>query len=123
MKKTFKITSLIIALILSVTMLASCGGPDVSLVKDGSPTDYPDMTWGEALEQVCTDCEWTSFVSEDDRSIVEFNGTMIGSESALCIQFEVDEADETFETIYMDIDGEECDIITMSAVIDEIFSE
>lgn len=78
----------------------------VMAVKSGALYDYPDETIGDAFNDFFSDPEWKSFVSDDGRTIVEFNGgcTFDGEDAQCCIQFEVFE-DGTFETDYADIDG------------------
>ncbi len=116
-KKLFIIVGVIIAVIIAIAVCFS--GSDVATVKNGSPYDYPDKTWGEALDEVCKKSEWDSFTSDDGDSIVEYNGVIKTSGLDLCIQFEVD--DNEFEVVYMEVDGESCDLLETAAVIEEIF--
>ena len=105
--KISKFTSLALVLILMATCFASCNSGYIDTVKYGSPNDYPDSEWGEQLDLLCSDGEWTEFESDDGQNIVEYNGTY-ASEGTLCLQFEILEDDNSFEICYMDIDGEEC---------------
>ncbi len=105
------------ALLMSVT-LVGCDS-DISVVQDGSPYDYPDKTWGEVLDETCKKGEWESFTGENDETIVEYNGVVKETEADLCIQFEVD--DEEFEIVYMDVDGESCDMYEIVEIVEVLF--
>lgn len=105
------------ALFMSVA-LVGCDS-SISVVKDGSPYDYPDQTWGEVLDDTCKNGEWESFTGEDDETIVEYNGVVRETEVDLCIQFEVDE--DEFEIVYMNVDGESCDIYDIAEIVDTLF--
>ena len=122
--KTFrKITSLVLAMLFMAVCLTSCEISYIDGVKSGSPNDYPDMTWGDQLDAVCSGSEWTEFETEDGRYIVEYNGTIDASGSEICIQYEIFAEDDSFEICYMDIDGEECDLYEISEVVDILFAE
>lgn len=116
-KKLFIIVGVILAAIIIIAVCFS--GSDISTVKNGSPYDYPDKTWGEALDEVCKKSEWDSFTSEDGDSIVEYNGVIKSSGLDICIQFEVD--DDEFEIKYMEVDGESCSLLEIAAVVTAIF--
>lgn len=111
--------TLVLAFIMVV--FASCDSAEISLVKNGTPNDYPDKTWGEVLEDTCEDCEWEYFEADDGDDIVEFNGVIEETDVPLCIQFDIDVEDETFKVNYMEVDGEDLDIYSMSAVVEELF--
>lgn len=105
------------AILMSVT-LVGCDS-EISVVKDGSPYDYPDKTWGEVLDDTCKNGEWESFTGENDETIVEYNGVVKETEADLCIQFEVD--DDEFEIVYMDVEGESCDIYEIAEIVEVLF--
>ena len=120
------------ALLMSVT-LVGCDS-DISVVQDGSPYDYPDKTWGEVLDETCKKGEWESFTGENDETIVEYNGVVketagfagykVGSKKHYCSlcdgpEFGVD--DEEFEIVYMDVDGESCDMYEIVEIVEVLF--
>ena len=95
----------------------------VDIVKNGAPYDYPDQPWGEKLDLLCSDGEWKEFESEDGETIVEFNGTLITTESNLCAQFIVDCEEQTFILDYMDLDGEVFSGDDINEVVDSLFGD
>jgi len=97
----------------------------ISVVKEGTLNGFPDMTVGEAFENFFDDPEWESFEDEDGRIIVEFNGgcTWGGEDANCCIQFEVDEDGESFETYYADIDGDSLNDFEIVAMYEVIYDE
>ena len=96
-------------------------GSDISTVKNGSPYDYPDKTWGEVLDESCKDSDWSSFTSEDGDSVVEYNGVVKSTGVDLCIQFKVD--DDEFEIAYMEVDGENCSLLEIASVVAVLFED
>lgn len=118
LQRRIKSIALSMLVVFTTIVLVACA-PDVSTVKDGSPYDYPDKTWGEALDDVCKKADWDSFVSDDDEDIIEFNGVLKENDVKLCIQFEVD--DDEFEIKYMEVDGESCSQYEMAEIVALIF--
>lgn len=118
LRRKIKAVFLSVLVVITAMILVACA-PDASVVKDGSPYDYPDKTWGEALDDVCKKGDWDSFVSDDDEDIVEFNGVLKENDVELCIQFKVD--DDEFEIKYMEVDGESCNELEMSEIVALIF--
>lgn len=118
--KVRKVKSIFISFVIMMMsiILVACSS-DISVVEYGSPYDYPDKTWGEALDGVCRNGKWDSFVSDDDENIVEYNGVIEESDVNICIQFEVD--GNEFQIKYMEIDGESCSTLEIAAVVAEIF--
>ncbi|MBQ3151351.1 MAG: zinc-ribbon domain-containing protein [Clostridia bacterium] len=94
----------------------------IDVVKEGALYDYPDQAIGKAFEDFFSDPEWKSFMSDDERIIVEFNGgcTFDGEPVDCCIQFEVYE-DSTFETFYAEIDGESLNLFDINTMYETIF--
>ena len=56
---------------------------------------------------------------------MEFHGNCFYNDDTVdvCFQFAVDKDQGTFSTEYMGIDGEAQNMLTMSAVVDEVFEE
>ncbi len=113
------------AIFLSLVLyMVPSGNEYVEMVKGGSPTGYPEITYEEAFDDFFSGSDWQYFKSSDDKKVVEFNGKcMYGSDEAkLCIQFVIAEDNETFTTEYLDIDGEAQDMLTTGIIMDSIFS-
>lgn len=121
-KKPLIIVGIILAAIIAVVILAvALLGSDISTVKNGSPYDYPDKTWGEVLDESCKNSDWSSFTSEDGDSVVEYNGVVKSTGVDLCIQFKVD--DDEFEIAYMEVDGENCSLLEIASVVAVLFED
>lgn len=76
-------------------------------VKNGSPNDFPDITYGEVFDYFFDSPKWTAFegVKEGETKaydIVEFTGTMKlpDEEVKALIQFTISDDFETFEWTY-----------------------
>lgn len=68
--------------------------------------DYT-VTYGECLDNKCTDPEWTIFSSTDDKKVVEFNGNVVYNNlnSSLTIQFVYNDSDDYWALSYMALNG------------------
>lgn len=110
-------------LLVAINVMPS-GSDYVDMVKYGSPTGYPEITYGEAFGDFFSNTDWKYFKSSEDKNIVEFTGKcMYGGETAeFCFQFEVDDDDDKFSVEYFGIDGESQNILTTGAVLDSVFS-
>lgn len=98
----------------------------VSMVKEGHLKSFSKTeTVGEAFDDFFANPKWESFKSEDDERIVEFNGECeyLGDEVKVCIQFEVDVDDESFEISYADIDGEKMSELEMLGLLEAVYDE
>lgn len=80
------------------------GGEDkyVSMVKNGTFYDYPDVTVGDMVKVALDDLSWESFVADDGNRYVNATGIMEGSE--LLLQFRI--KGDTFELNALECDGE-----------------
>ena len=67
-------------------------------------------TYGEALDDYCTNEKWDSFVTELDEEVVEFTGTAYykGSEKQVTIQFLITGDCESYDLTYFAFDGTAC---------------
>lgn len=110
------------ALTLALYLMPS-GSKYIQMVKEGTPESYPQITYGEAFGDYFADQDWKYFKSTKGEKIVEFNGKCgNGSEETdLCIQFVISDDNETFQTDYLDIDGEPQNALTMGSVLHAIF--
>ncbi|MFD3157276.1 hypothetical protein ACFIJ5_10510 [Haloimpatiens sp. FM7330] len=71
----------------------------VLMVKDGHPTDYPDVTYGKSFDNFFGSPTWKYFKSDDGRDVVEFTGDCTYRESKVKarLQFILKVDDGTFE--------------------------
>ncbi len=109
--------------ILLGSILKDSGSDDeiIDIVRNGYFEELPEPTVGEAFEEFFDDPEWTSFTTNEGETAVEFNGVcaLDGEDADCCIQFKVFE-DGSFETQYVEIDGEALtdeDVIVMYETI------
>ena len=79
-------------------------------VADYEMKSYGTKTYGEALDDYCTNEKWDSFVTELDEEVVEFTGTAYykGSEKQVTIQFLITGDCESYELSYFAFDGTAC---------------
>lgn len=115
-----KNTLCIVLIVILIVSLTSCFGPDVDLVKEATTYKYPDITWNEALNKVCKDGDWSSFVSDDDKEIIEYSGILIVTNEKVLLQFIL--ADDSYDVYYAEIGGEKIpDDGSLEALVDYIF--
>lgn len=98
----------------------------VSMVKDGHLTKFSKSeTVGEAFDDFFANPEWESFKSEKGDRIVEFNGECeyFDEDVKVCIQFEIDEDDDSFEIEYADIDGDAMSEIELYALLEAVYED
>lgn len=97
------------AILIVIAIMYATGGSYVSMVKNGYPELYPDITYGEAFEDFFGACEWEYFESGAGQDVVEFRGNCMYDEEqvSVIIQFLVYEDRGTFEVYAAAIDGEE----------------
>ncbi|MBE6901015.1 MAG: hypothetical protein E7478_00915, partial [Ruminococcaceae bacterium] len=107
-KKFMKIVQICLALVVAVSLCACSGALNVTSVKSGHLTAYPDKTVGEAFDAFLGSPSWTAFTSEDGMEVVQCEGkcTYEGEEVNMIIQFIVEDGGETFSIYTMAIDGE-----------------
>lgn len=79
-------------------------------VADYEMKSYGTKTYGEALDDYCTNEKWDSFVTELDEEVVEFTGTAYykGSEKQVTIQFLISGDCESYDLTYFAFDGTAC---------------
>ena len=80
----------------------------IRLVTTGHFQAYPDIPIGKAFGHFFANPKWESFVSDDDKHIVEFDGgaTLGGEPVTVEIQFEIDKSRSSFEVVWLGVDGE-----------------
>ena len=79
-------------------------------VVDYEMKSYGTKTYGEALDDYCTNEKWDSFVTELDEEVVEFTGTAYykGSEKQVTIQLLISGDCESYDLTYFAFDGTAC---------------
>lgn len=112
-KKKKKLLFILIPILVIVALVAVLAivlsDKYVPIVKEGYLEDYSDeITVGDAFEGFFANGVWTEFKTEKDDIIVEFNGECEYGDDMVdvCIQFEVDEDEETFEVVCIERDDE-----------------
>lgn len=75
----------------------------IDTVKEQQIFQDETITFGECLDNKCTDPEWTIFSSTDNKKVVEFNGNVLynNMNSSLKIQFTYDDASDYWTINYM----------------------
>ena len=99
----------------------------INMVRYGKPggyLEYIDLTYDEALSKMYSDIDWEYFESDEDgEKIVEFSGVIYDDEPSITvIDFLIDMDEETFEPVYMEVDGEVQSEFTMNILIGLIFA-
>lgn len=92
---------------MAVAVVNIFGDTAVSGVKNGHPQLYPDITYGEAFDFYFNSGEWSSFVSDTDKTVVEYEGKVgdKDNESTILFQFVLSEDGESFSVEYIEVDG------------------
>lgn len=97
----------------------------IDFVKQGSPVDYPNITYEKAFNNYFGDCKWTYFKSEDDEDVVEFNGicSYRGQDAKIKIQFLLDVSGGTFVAYTAAIDGVLQSTLDLQYIITTVFED
>ena len=110
--------------------LVQSNNENVLGVKNGSPLNYPGITYGEAFESFFSSPTWTYFEGTREGSdtvydIVEFTGncTYMNEKVKALIQFELNNDDGTFYASYLSINDVPQSQIMLYGLIDKAFSE
>lgn len=79
-------------------------------VADYEMKSYGTKTYGEALDDYCTNTKWESFTAESGEQVVQFNGNAYykGSEKKVIIQFLITGDCESYELSYFAFNGTAC---------------
>ncbi len=110
-KKTTKGWGIALAIVLLICLFHYFIGDDspviedrhITFVKNGSPSAYPDITYGEAFDSFFSNADWRYFESTDGEDVVEFTGDCIYRDAGVTarIQFILDVDAGTFEVGYL----------------------
>lgn len=103
--------------------------PHIVYVKEGSPTAYPDKTYGEAFETFFASPSWKYFKGSNDGSdetcdIVEFTGycTYQDVQVQACLQFTLDVDSNSFETTYLSFNEVPQNMLMLAALMEAAFT-
>ena len=83
------------------------GNKYVEMVKGGSPTSFPNKTYGESFNKFFAKPKWEYFKSDDGKDIVQFEGdcTYAGEDAHVVMQFDLHVSEGTFDTYAVEING------------------
>lgn len=95
----------------------------INSVKKATPKDYPNITYGDAIESIFSEkAEWEYFSTEDGDKVVQFTGFMPGITKSyeICMQFVI--YDDIFQLEYMEFDGEPQGLLNQGLIMTAIFA-
>ncbi len=75
----------------------------INFVRNGSPTAYPDTTYGKAFDNYFANGRWDYFRTDDGKDVVEFTGDCMYRDAQVTatIQFLLDVDNGTFDFEYL----------------------
>lgn len=96
----------------------------IQFIQEMHLDDTPDISYGEALEEFCSDTSWKAFFSEKENEVVEFNGQCYyrGREEKIEIQFILNWEEEPYVISYFSLSGESQTTDEIYHFLDEVFS-
>lgn len=97
----------------------------VSLVKNGHPERYPNISYADAFGDFFADRHWKYFRSTDGQDVVEFHGDCRYDDRTadVGLQFIISYEDKTFELYAMDMDGEAQPTFLMYLLVMKVFED
>lgn len=97
----------------------------ITFVKNGSPVDYPDVTYDEAFSAFFSNRSWEYFVSDTGKDVVEFKGDCLYHDTQVTatIQFVLDMDEGTFEFEYLAFNDVPQSILISYALITKVFED
>lgn len=80
----------------------------IQFIQEAHLDSLSEISYGEALEEFCTETKWNAFFSKQNNEIVEFSGRCEyqGRQEEIEMQFTVDMEEESYQIIYLSL-GEE----------------
>lgn len=95
----------------------------IQMVVNGYRVEDPEHTYGEAFDAFFASPQWEFFVSDEDEKVVEFTGdcTYLDAPVTACVQFIINETDNTFEATWLDFNGVPQNTLTLNALITKAF--
>ena len=107
-----RITAFLLAALLAMTFLASCGSSAINAVKSTeikTVTEKTGKTYGEVLDAYCTGTKWRTFTS-NYLTVIEFTGTTPDNQ-AVVIQW-IETPDPNYNVCWAwSLDGKDQDVI------------
>lgn len=97
----------------------------IQMVVNGYRVEDPEHTYGEAFDAFFASPQWEFFVSDEDEKVVEFTGdcTYLDAPVTACIQFIINETDNTFEATWLDFNGVPQNTLILNALITKAFDK
>lgn len=94
----------------------------INMVKESSPADYPDRTYGEAFENFFDDPVW-QYLDDDGEKYIWFLGQcqVNGQDSNCEVHFQLDLENGRFHVVYYEVDGKEKPLENWPSVLATIF--
>ena len=128
------IIAIILTIIISFVGVSSAGiGTKANPMQDSridtvkSQQIFKDeaITYGECLDNKCTEPEWTIFSSTDNKKVVEFNGNVVynNMNSSLKIQFVYNNSDDYWALSYMSLNGTAMDSNGAALILNYLCSD
>lgn len=92
------------------------------MVKESSPADYPDRTYGEAFENFFDDPVW-QYLDDDGEKYIWFLGQcQVNGQVSNCeVHFQLDLENGRFRVVYYEVDGKEKPLENWPSVLATIF--
>lgn len=117
------ISGLIIMFTILISSMAEENHKYIQSVKDGRPTAYPNVTYGEAFDAFFKDGKWKYFISTDEQDVVEFSGVCLygNKEAKILMQFLISDDKKTVETGAFSIDGKSQTELVTSLFLLKVF--
>lgn len=108
-----------------VLYLTPSGNEYIEMVKNGTPNDSNEITYGEALDNFFSEPDWKYYKTSDGEKIVEFTGNCKyhGESAELCFQFHISDDNESFTIEHFEIDGKSKSIWSAGAALEAAFSD
>ena len=113
----------IIALIICFSISNDVGA--VLSVKEGSPNQYPNITYEQAFEDYFANPTWEAYgQDEDGNEVVKFTGTCtyLGSDAVAEVKFKIYEEQGRFVISSVKLNGEDMDL-SGNVMIMDVFEE
>lgn len=111
----------IIALIICFNISSNVG--TVSAIKEGSPDQYPNITYGQAFDDYFANPKWeTCGQDEDGNEIVKFTGTCtyLDSDAVAEVKFKIYEEQDSFVVSSVKLNGQD---YWMDVLLTDVFEE
>lgn len=123
--KSQKLILLVLLISLMSIFVSGCGDDKyVQSVKNGTMYMAPNVPVGKAFDQFFKNGEWKSFQSDQNQRIVEFSGdcNWNNKPAKLTAQFKLNK-DNTFELIYLDINGKSTSVLDGLDIMQKILHQ